>query len=178
MSREIIAQKAIGLATTSPFPQSFDGSGMMFWWSLFAMIVIPSLAVMMGGMLSKHLYEDRSLGLDLTAWLRTIVLAVCAVATIRCVPEAAYMISYTEAAPATLQTILTIKRACEAVSLYPVLFWMALFWIFYPAIVLKLRSPSSVVWQDHKLPRLKRFISVVILAAGLAASVTLGIAFH
>ncbi|KQS01494.1 hypothetical protein ASG11_17730 [Sphingomonas sp. Leaf357] len=173
-----IAQKALHIATTSPFPQSFDGSGTLFWFALFSLTVIPSLAIMLGGMLATHLYEDRELGIDAAAALRALVLAVCVTATMRCVPEVASMISYGEAAPATLQTILSVKRVFDSVSLVPVLFWMATFWVYYPEILLRLRSPSSVVWQDHKLASLKRFISVVILAAALAGSVTLGMAFR
>lgn len=171
-----IAQKALGIGAHSPFPQSFDGSGGLFWFSLFSLIVIPALATMLGTMLGNHLYHDRKYGFDAVAALRALVLAVCITAIVRCAPEVCYMISYSEATPQALQTILSIKRAAEAVSLLPVLFWMGTFVVFYPEIVLKLRSPTSSIWQDHKLSSLKRFIAVVILAAALAGSVTLGIA--
>ena len=172
-----ITQQVLGVSA-SPYPVSFGGSGVLFCFALFSLIVISSLALMLGGILGRHIYKDRGYGFDAVAAIRVLVAAVCLVAIMRCVPEVTYMASYAEASHNTLQNILTVKRLLDSISLFPVLFWMAIFWIWYPDIVLKLRSKSAFIWQDHKLSSLKRFISVVSLSAALALAITLGVAVH
>jgi uncharacterized membrane protein len=173
-----VAQQALGIGTTSPYPQSFDGSGLLFWCALFAMIVISALASMLGGLLANHITRDRRSGFDHVAALRLQVFAMCIFTIMLCLPNAVYMISYGEATPATLQAILIFKRAIEAASIPVAIAWMALYSISQAGIILKLRSPNSMIWQDHKLASLKRFGWVVVLSAGLAASVTIGVAFR
>ena len=164
--------------TNSPFPVSYDGSGLMFGFACFALIVISSLSMMLASLLANHLWKDRSVGYDAVAALRSLVLAVCITAFIRSAPEVAYNISYAEASVNTLRTILFTKRVCDTVSLIPFIIWVATFWVWYPDIVIKLRSPQSLVWSDHRLASLKRFISIVLLSAALASAVTLGRAIH
>lgn len=177
MTTTTIAQKALGIST-SPFPQSFDGSGVLFLWALFSLIVISSLATMLGSILARHLWLDRKFGIDAVSALRTLVSAVCVVALMRSVPEVVYMIAYSESSPSSLQTILIAKRYFDILSIIPVLGWMGTFWLWYPDIVLKLRSPTSMIWSYNRLPLLRRFASVVVLSAALALSITIGLAFR
>jgi len=160
-----------------PFPASFDGSPLLFGWALFSLILMPSLALMIGGYLGRDLWKDRRRGVDAVSALRSLVAAVCTAVVLRCVPEVIYMIAYAEASQPTIASILTVKRVCDILSLGPVIFWMGTFWLWYPDIVLKLRSPVALVWADNRWPRLGRFAGVSFLCAAFAASVALGRAF-
>lgn len=163
--------------THGPFPQSFDGSPILFGWALFSLVLMPSLAMMIGGYLGRDLWRDRKRGVDAVSALRSLVTAVCVTILLRCIPEVVYMICYAEALPETIATILMAKRVCDITSLVPVMFWMGTFWLWYPDIVLKLRSPVNLVWADKRWPRLGRFAGVSFLCAAFAASVALGRAF-
>lgn len=171
-------QEAVLGVNNSPFPVSYDGSGLMFGFASFALIVICSLSMMLGSLLINHLWKDRTVGYDAVAAIRSLVLAFCVAAFIRSSPEVAYNISYAEASPDTLRTILFIKRVCDSITLIPFMVWTGTFWVWYPDIVLKLRSPQSLVWSDHRLASLKRFVSIVLLSAALASVITLGRAIH
>lgn len=164
--------------TTSPFPASFDGSGGLFAFVLFAMIVASTLALTLGIVQVKQLWADRRYGYDPSWAINSLVLAVCTGLMMRCVPDATYMIAFGDASPATIQRILTVKRVMDFFFLAPVLFWMALFTMWRADISLKLRSPSNVVFSDYRYARLKRFIGLVSLSAGLAVAVTLGRLYH
>lgn len=163
--------------THNPFPVSYDGSGIMFGFALFSLIVIASLSLMIGSMLVNHLFKDRAYGYDGVSALRSLVLAFCVAAFIRCSPEIAYNIAYAEASPSTLQTILFTKRVCDTITLIPFMIWAGTFWAWYPDMVLKLRSTRSMVWTDNRLASLRRFASIVLLSATLAGAITLGRAF-
>ncbi|MEG3162975.1 hypothetical protein U1701_00025 [Sphingomonas sp. PB2P19] len=132
---------------------------------------------MIGSYLGRDLWSDRHRGIDAVSALRSLIFAVCSAVLMRCLPEVAYMICYAEAAPATLQLLLTVKRAFDIASLVPVMFWMGTFWLWYPDIVLKLRNPTSLIWSDSRWPRLGRFAGIAILSASLAATIALGRAF-
>lgn len=160
-----------------PFPLSFDGSPILYGWALFSLILMPSLASMIGGYLGRELWKDHKRGVDAVSALRSLVAAVCVTILLRCVPEVVYMICYAEASPHAIATILTVKRVCDITSLVPVIFWMGTFWLWYPDIVLKLRSPVALIWSDNRWPRLTRFAGVSFLCAAFAATVALGRAF-
>lgn len=162
----------------SPFPASFDGSGALFGMALASLIIMASLATMLAIILTRHLVADRRMGYDAVAAVRSLVLAVCSVAIMRCVPEVTYMVAYAEAQPATLAIILTVKRTLDVLSLIPVLVWMGTFWVWYPDIVLRLRDPMAIIWADHRLVSLKRFGSIVAMCCALALAITLGRLFH
>lgn len=170
-------EQVLGM-THSPFPVSYDGSGMMFGFALFSLIVIASLSMMIGSLLVNHLFKDRRCGYDGVAALRSLVLAFCVAAFIRCSPEVAYNVAYAEASPSTLQTILFTKRVCDTITLIPFMIWAGTFWAWYPDMVLKLRSTTSMVWSDNRLASLKRFISIVLLSGALASAITLGRALN
>ena len=160
-----------------PFPPSFDGSPVLYGWALFSLLLMPGLATMIGGFLGRDLWRDRRRGVDSVSALRSLVTAVCVTILLRCIPEVVYMICYPEATDESIARILTVKRVCDIISLVPVMFWMGTFWLWYPDIVLKLRSPVSLIWSDNRWPRLGRFVMVTVLCAAFAATVAFGRAF-
>lgn len=155
------------------FPQSFDGSPALYGWALFSLFLMPSLAMMIGGYLTRDLWKDRRCGVDAVSALRSLVAAVCLAVMMRCLPEVAYMICFAETAPETRQMLLTVKRVFDIASLVPVMFWMGTLWLWYPDIVLKLRSPNTFIWSDKRWPRLGRFAAIAVLSAALAATIAL-----
>jgi hypothetical protein len=171
--------KAATLGTgNNPFPPSFDGSSKLFAFVLFAMLVASCLGVILATFQVRQLYADRRYGRDASWAINSLVLAVCCGLLMRCVPDAIYMISFGDASPAALATILTVKRVLDFLFLAPVLTWMGLFWMYRSDIQLKLRSPANRVYSDYRLASLKRFIGVVILSGALAVCLTLGRLFH
>jgi hypothetical protein len=173
-----LAQQALGIGTTSPYPQSFDGSGLLFWSALFGMLTVTCLCTMLGMLLGNHLARDRKLGFDSVAALRTTITMSCLVLIMLCAPNFLYMVSYHEGTPKTLQMILTVQRACQALCVLPLVVGVGTFFAYYAEIVLRLRSPNSRIWTDYRLASLKRFAMVVVLSGALAASVTIGVAFR
>lgn len=164
--------------TSSPFPASFDGSGGLFAFVLFAMIVASTLALTLWIVQAKQLWADRRFGRDPSWALNSLVLAVCTGIMMRCIPDATYMISFGDAAPVTIQRILTVKRVMDFMFLAPVIYWMAVFWMYRSDIMLKLRSPSNIVYSDFRFAQLKRFAGLVSMSFGLAVAVTLGRLYH
>lgn len=159
---------------TSPFPVSFDGNGFLYAAALFTLIVITSLATMVGITHVQRLWSDRGTGKTLVWAFRTFVTAVCAAAIVRCAPEVVYMVAYADASASTLQTILVIKRALDVFAIVPVLLWMSIVWLYGPEIEFAIKYPAGKMWTDHRLHRLRRFAGVVGLAGLLAITVTLG----
>lgn len=169
----MLEKQVVGIVR-GPFPVSYDDSSVMFGFALFSLIVVTALALMLGGLMTNHLWKDRKRGYDGVAAIRTLVLAVCTVSVIRCSPEVIYNISYAEASEGTLRTILFAKRLCDAASLIPVIVWMGTFWAWYPDIALRLRAPFAIVRSDHRLASLNRFVGVVLLSGALASVITVG----
>lgn len=164
--------------TNSPFPASFDGSSNLFAFVLFAMIVASTLALTLALVQVKQLWADRRYGYDPSWALNSLVLACCTAVLMRCIPDAIYMISFGDAAPATIQRILTVKRFMDFLFLAPLFYWMAIFRMYRADIILKLRSPSNVVYSDFRFAQLKRFTGLVGLSGALAIGVTLGRLYH
>jgi hypothetical protein len=165
-------------AGRNPFPASYDGSSKLFAFVLFAMIVASCLAITLGSFQIRQLWADRRYGRDPSWAINSLVLAVCCGLLMRCLPEAIYMVSYAEASPFTLSTILTIKRVLDFFFLAPVLYWMATFWMWRTDINLKLRSAANMIYTDYRLASLNRFASVVGLSAALAICVTVSRVIH
>lgn len=168
-----IAGRTLGYAK-SPFPVSFDGSGALYGAALFVLIVITCLSVMLGIAHAQRLWTDRRQGKTLVWAFRSFVAAVCVAAIVRCAPEVVYMIAYADAAPATLQSILLVKRALDVFAIVPVLSWMSIVWLYGPEIEFAIKYPVSKMWTDHRLHRLRRFSSVVGLEGAFAITVTVG----
>jgi hypothetical protein len=165
--------RVLGYAA-SPFPVSFDGNGVLYAAALFVLIVITSLATMVGIAHAQRLWADRAQGKTLAWAFRTLITAVCAASIIRCSPEVVYMIAYADASAETLQSILVIKRSLDVFAIVPVLLWMSIVWLYGPEIEFAMKYPAGKMWTDHRLHRLRRFASIVGLAGALAVTVTLG----
>jgi hypothetical protein len=164
--------------TDSPFPASFDGSSPLFAFVLFAMIVASCLAITLSIIQVKQLYADRFYGYDPSWAINSAVLSFCIGLLMLCVPDACYMISFGDAAPATLQTILMTKRFMDVLFLGPIIYSMAVFTMWRADIFLKLRSPSNIIYSDFRYARLRRFGGLVGLSGALAIAVTLGRLYH
>jgi hypothetical protein len=171
--------RAITLGMTdSAFPASFDGSGGLFAFVLFAMIVASCLSSTLALVQIKQLWADRRHGHD-PAWaINSAVLTSCITVLMLCVPDTTYMISFGDAEPATLQAILLAKRFFDFLFLAPLIYSMAVFVVWREDIFLKLRSPPAPIYSGYRYARLIRFGGLVALCFGLAVAVTLGRLYH
>lgn len=169
----VLPAKVLGYAS-SPFPVSFDGSGALFGAALFALIVATALSVMSGVAHFRRLWIDRREGNVLATAYRITITAFCSTAILLCAPEVVYMIAYADSSAETLQTMLLVKRALNVFALVPFLIWLSMTYLYGPEIEFAIKYPIGKMWTDHRLHRLKRFASIVGLAAAFATAVTIG----
>lgn len=175
--------RAGALATQSPFPVSFDGSTLRFQTALFSMLTLAMCGAVIAGWMTREMWRGRR---DAYPWeplfAVRLILGLCGFqAFIRCMPEAAYMITYREGTVEVLAQILMIKRYLDSSTIVPGLTWMVTAYLSYVSICTHLihmahltpkalRAKRPKIWSRPEVKRMACAIVLVFVISTLIAA--------
>lgn len=143
----------------SPFPPSFQGSGVAYAFSLFALLLISMIGAGTVSLAARNLMV-RDIGkLDRIMHLAFLLASIGA--TSRCAADAIYMMAWGEVSAQTLEALMFGKRVVDSLVMFPVVTWMALYGL----------KISTLDAGRHRVARYCIMISLVaVLAATFALS--------
>ncbi len=173
-------------STYSPFPASFNNSPWLYGMSLTSLMSITMFSAVVGIWMVRDLWRDRyhDHPTSLIFIYRLIFAVISGTAFLRCLPDVVYMTCYGEVTGAWMGRILSAKRLADFIAMPMVIWWMAMFVLIYPFVMLALRDKSLrltlrvdpfSVW-----PRLARPAAVfcVILAIAVLMALAKGSLGH
>lgn len=170
-------------AVPSPYPASFDGSTIRFWLALSSLMAMAIIGALVAGWMLKEIWQGRREALphEPLFAMRLIFFLCALVAFIRSAPEAAMMITWREN-PAAAATIMVAKRWIDSAAVVPALTWMALVFVFYPMICMKMvRIDREDRRRDSReleipLPNLRKRVTKLVRVSMIVFAIALCIA--
>lgn len=108
----------------SPFPPSFQGSGWTYGLALFSLMLIALVGFYTVTVAARNIWSNRYTEVR---WSHILALLAGIGASGRCVMDALYKMSWGEVSASTLSILMTAKNIVDALIVFPVVGWMALY---------------------------------------------------
>ena len=141
----------------SPFPPSFQGSGVAYAISLFALLLISMIGAGTVSLAARNLMVFGISKYDRIIHIAFLLAAVGA--TPRCAADAIYMMAWGEVSAPTLEDLMFGKRIIDSLVMYPVVTWMTLYGL----------KISKLDKGRHRVARYGIMVSLVALLAAIFA---------
>lgn len=109
----------------SPYPPSFQGSGWLYAFAVFSMLLISVVGMVTIVVAGKNSSDQKAWSTG--RWTHLAFMLAATGATIRCATEAAYKMAWGETSTRILELLLTIKNIRDAMVFIPVLSWMGIY---------------------------------------------------
>lgn len=107
----------------SPFPPSFQGSGLSYGLALFSLMMIAIVGFYVVSVASRNIWANRKA----ETWEHILALMAAVGASGRCIMDALYKMAWGEVNAGTLSYLLTAKNIVDAIIVIPVIGWMAIY---------------------------------------------------
>lgn len=175
MSQEL-AEHALQVASLSPYPTSFAGSGTLFFWALLSVTGLAVMNAMICGWMVRELWRDRRYTRlsNKANTLRIIIGLVTFTATLRALPEAVMLSCWGEVSESTMMIVITMKRFMDGLAIFPGLIWGTIFALAYPALGHRLRGDIIETDLLPRWPAIARPLLAFMLIVAIAAIVSVG----
>lgn len=178
-ARDVASRVTSYSTTQSPYPASFDNSGVLYGLALHALLCISVCALIFWCWMARDIWRDRfnSHPTSLLFSFRAIFLLICTAAFMRAMPEVIYMTRYGEVSGDVMAKILAVKRIADIFTLPVVMTWMAWFIVVYPFNVIELKSFRAETTKSFNFlgvwPRLIRPALIFIVVAAISAMIAI-----